>query len=215
MFCDEDGIDVIPIQMVNVLETREEDSSIQEPSKDQTIKIELNHVKIENEVSTLALSSVHETQREKYHDALDELDEIDPLEIDGTKTYPLVFKTKERAKLDKPLRLMHIEEQNETTILSPHIQVECGTLGVSTIALIDTRAHANTISHDLWVQLGKPHIWPTQQVILIGFLGQVTTMLGKCRLPIYICGYNCVHEFHVFLENATNTQIILGQPRQR
>ena len=117
------------------------------------------------------------------------MDELDPLEIDGTKAYSIVFKTKERAKPDKPLRLMHIQEQNETTILSPHIRVECGSLGISTIALIDTGADANTISHDLWVQLGKPYLWPTQQVTLIGFLGQVTATLGKCRLPVYICGY--------------------------
>ena len=48
---------------------------------------------------------------------------------------------------------MHIHAQNKNTILSPHIQVECETLGVSTIALIDRGADANTISHDLWVHL--------------------------------------------------------------
>ena len=141
---------------------QEENNSTPETLAEPTIDGEINHVKLDNEVSTFDLSSEQETQGENYYDALDELDELDPLEIYDTKTYPIVFKTKERAKLAKPLKLMHIQEQNETTILSPHIQVECGTLGVSTIALIDTRADANNISHDLWVQLGKPHLWPTQ-----------------------------------------------------
>ena len=36
-----------------------------------------------------------------------------------------------------------------------------------------------------------------------------------CRLPVYVCGYNCQHEFNVFPKDTTDTQIILGQPWQR
>ena len=52
LFCDEDGFDVIPIQMVNVLETQEECNPIQDSIGDHTIEKELNHVKIDNQVST-------------------------------------------------------------------------------------------------------------------------------------------------------------------
>ena len=88
------------------------------------------------------------------------------------------------------------------------IRIDVGSLGLPIIALIDTRANTNTISFDL--SIGKLHLRPTQQSAWNGFLGQVTTMLDTCRLPIYIFGYNCVHEFHVFWENALDTQIILG-----
>ena len=110
LFCDEEGYDIIPVQMVNVLNILEENNLNPKLLIEPTIEVNVNHVKIENEVSTFDLSFEQETQGEKYHDALDELDELDALEIDGTKTYSIVFKTKERAKLAKPLRLMHIQE---------------------------------------------------------------------------------------------------------
>ena len=50
--------------MVSVITILEEYSPTQEPSRDHTIETELNHVKLDNEVSTFDLSSEHETQGE-------------------------------------------------------------------------------------------------------------------------------------------------------
>ena len=50
---------------------------------------------------------------------------------------------------------------------------------------------------------------------VLAFSRQPTNLLGVCRLPVYVCGYNCNHEFNVFPKNTTDTQLILGQPWQR
>ena len=63
--------------MVNVINTQEQKNSVQKPLGDHTIKIELNHVKLGNEVSTFGLSSEHKTQGVNYYDALDELEDLD------------------------------------------------------------------------------------------------------------------------------------------
>ena len=77
LFCNEEGFDVIPIQMVNVLEHLEEESPTQDSYGDPTIEKGLNHVKIDNEVSTFDLSSEHETLEENYYDAFDEFEDLD------------------------------------------------------------------------------------------------------------------------------------------
>ena len=81
--------------------------------------------------------------------------------------------------------------------LQPYIQVDSGSLGIPTVALIDTGADTNTISYALWEKLGKPSL-ATHQLILTGFAEQEVHMLGKCSLPVYMFGYKCTHEFFVF-----------------
>ena len=77
LFCDKDGFDIILIQMVNVINIQEENNSIHELIDEKTIEIELNHVKLDNEVSTFDLSSKHKTQGENYYDVSDELEDLD------------------------------------------------------------------------------------------------------------------------------------------
>ena len=98
--------------------------------------------------------------------------------------------------------------------LQPYIQVDSGSLGIPTVALIDTGADTNTISYALWEKLGKPYL-TTHQLILTGFAEQEVHMLGKCNLPVYIFGYKCTHEFFVFPKNVSSTQMIMGEPWQR
>ena len=55
---------------------------------------------MENEVSTFDVSLEHETQGENYYDALDELDTLDPLENEGGKAKPIIFKTREGRQVE-------------------------------------------------------------------------------------------------------------------
>ena len=57
-------------------------------------------------------------------------------------------------------RVMQITGKATAQSLQPYIQVDSGSLGIPTMALIDTRADTNTISYALWVKLGKPHLTP-------------------------------------------------------
>ena len=98
LFCGEEGYDVILVQMVNVLAVWDEEHIALESSKEPTLEAKVRHDKVENEISTFEVSFGHEIQEENYYDALEELDELDPLEIDCAKTYPIVFNTKEREK---------------------------------------------------------------------------------------------------------------------
>ena len=102
MFCDEDGFDVIPAQMVNVINIQEENSPIQESLRDHTIEIELNHVKLDNEVSTFDLSFEHETQGENYYHASDELEDVDLQETQAKVDNPIIFKTSEGKEIELP-----------------------------------------------------------------------------------------------------------------
>ena len=62
--------------------------------------------------------------------------------------------------------------------------------------------------------MGKPHV-VNMPLVVQGFAGQESTMMGKCRIHVYLVGFNCVHEFFIFPEGAMETQMILGQPWQR
>ena len=109
---------------------------------------------------------------------------------------------------------MQITHNSSTRPLCPQILVDVGAIGLPVTALIDTGADTNTISYDLWVNLGQPQLKATTLQV-VSFFGQTTNLLGMCRLPVYVCGYNCQHEFNVFPKDTTDTQIILGQPWQR
>ena len=95
--------------------------------------------------------------------------------------------------------------------ICPRIVVGVGALGLPVTTLIDTGADTNTISYDLWDSLGQPHLKATSLQVL-RFFGQLTNLLGVCHLLVYVCEYNCHHEFTVFPKNTANTQLILGQP---
>ena len=109
---------------------------------------------------------------------------------------------------------MQITSASSSRPIHPHILVDVGALGLPVIALIDTGADTNTISYDFWDSLGQPHLKSTKLQVS-GFFGQSTTLLGVCHLPMYVYGYNCHHEFNVFLKNILDTHIILGQPWQQ
>ena len=102
LFCDEDGFDVIPIQMVNVLETQEECNPKQESNEDPPLEKEINHINIDNQVSTFDLSSGHETQGTNYYDASDELEDWDLQENQNKHANPMIFKTREGKAIELP-----------------------------------------------------------------------------------------------------------------
>ena len=78
--------------MVNVLTIQDEEHIVLESSKQPSVEVKVRHVKVENEISTFEVSSEHETQGEKYYDASDELDEIDPLNIPKKQDRPFIFR---------------------------------------------------------------------------------------------------------------------------
>ena len=96
---------------------------------------------------------------------------------------------------------MQITGKASSKGLQPYIQVDSGSLGIPTVALIDTGADTNTISYALREKLGKANLTP-YQLTLTGFAEQEVHMLGKCNLPVYIFGYKYTHEFFVFLKNV-------------
>ena len=77
LFCDEEGYDIIPMQMVNIVAVQDEDHLTLESSIKCSLEAEVRHAKIENEISTFELSFGHETQGENYYDAFDELKDLD------------------------------------------------------------------------------------------------------------------------------------------
>ena len=102
LFCDEDSFDVIPIQTVIAIRGPEENNPTQESFGDHTIEIELDHVKLDNEVSTFDLSFEHETQGETYYDASNELKEVDLHETQTKQGNPIIFKTQEGKEIELP-----------------------------------------------------------------------------------------------------------------
>ena len=109
---------------------------------------------------------------------------------------------------------MHITSDSTNQSLQPFIWVDCGPLGTPTVALIDTGADVNTISYALWLEMGKPPL-VQQELNLVGMAQEKVHMIGKCNLPIYVCGHKCSDTFFVFPKNVSSTQLILGQPWQR
>ena len=101
-----------------------------------------------------------------------------------------------------------------THVLRPQIRADVDSLGLPVTSLIDTRVDANTISYNLRKEIGKLHLQPTQLTIT-SFLGQPIALSGTCRLPMYVCGYDCLHDFNVFPKDPLDMQIILGQPWKR
>ena len=73
---------------------------------------------------------------------------------------------------------MQITGKASSKGLQPYIQVDSGSLGIPTVALIDTGADTNTISYALWEKLGKPHL-TSYQLTLTGFVEQEVHMLGN------------------------------------
>ena len=102
LFCNEEGYDVIPLQMVNVLPVQDEDYLLPKSSIEPSLEVEVRHVEIENEISTFEISFGHETQGENYYNASNELDYSDPLDIHENKDQPIIFKTQESKEIELP-----------------------------------------------------------------------------------------------------------------
>ena len=102
LFCDEEGLDVIPIQMVNVLEIQEECNLEPDFKEDPSLGIELNHVKIDNQISSFDLSLGHETQGTSYYDASDELENWDLQKNQNEHVNPVIFRTREGKDIELP-----------------------------------------------------------------------------------------------------------------
>ena len=105
-------------------------------------------------------------------------------------------------------RVMQITGKSTSQSLQPYTRADSRSLGIPTTALIDMGVDTNAISYALWVELGKPHL-TQHELTLTGFAEQEVKMLGKCKLPVYIFGHQCIHEYFVFLENVSYTQMIL------
>ena len=93
LFCDQEGYDVILVQMINVLYIQNKEHIALELSKEPSLEAKVRHVKVENEISTFEVSSGHETEGENQYVASDELEELDTLEIPETLDQPIIFKT--------------------------------------------------------------------------------------------------------------------------
>ena len=74
MLCDEEGFDIIPMQMVSVLAVQDGDPLTSKLSTKPLLEAKMRHVKIENEISTFERSSRQEMQGGNYYDASDEVD---------------------------------------------------------------------------------------------------------------------------------------------
>ena len=61
----------------------------------------------------------------------------------------------------QPLPIMQITHTSSTGPLFPQILVDVGAIGLPVTALIDTGADINTISYDLWINLGQPQLKAT------------------------------------------------------
>ena len=64
--------------------------------------------------------------------------------------------TKIRKSQPQPLHLMQITSISITRRLCPQILVDVGAIGLLVTTLIDTGVDTNTISYDLWINLGQP-----------------------------------------------------------
>ena len=92
---------------------------------------------------------------------------------------------------------MQITSTSSSGPYHPHILVDVGALGLPVMVLFDTGVDTNTISYDVWDNLGQPQLKATSLQVS-GFSREPTNLLGVCRLLVYVCGYNCHHEFNVF-----------------
>ena len=72
---------------------------------------------------------------------------------------------------------MQITHTSSIGPLHPQILVDAGNIGLPVTALIDTGADTNTISYDLWVNLGQPQLKATTLQV-VSFSGQTINLLG-------------------------------------
>ena len=87
---------------MNVINIQEGNNLTLELLKDPTLEVEVNHVRIENEVSTFDLSFEHETQGENYYDASYELQDLDFQGTPKKKDNPIIFRTREGKEIELP-----------------------------------------------------------------------------------------------------------------
>ena len=109
-------------------------------------------------------------------------------------------------------KITSIEEDDEG--LDPYILVSTGTDQHQIHALVDSGAHLNTISWDLYQRMRNIslHVMERQ---FVGFNGTILTTKGSIKLPIYIKGVLCSHNFFVLPPDAPQEQLICGIPWQR
>ena len=104
--------------------------------------------------------------------------------------------------------------ESSSHILKPYILVEIGNKQTTELALIDTGADINAISHEIWVNLGRPKL--NQSTIKIQtFSGSTIEVEGNLNLPIFIGSTDVHAEFVVMKPGTLTTSVILGQSWQR
>ena len=98
--------------------------------------------------------------------------------------------------------------------LKPYILVEIGQKQETELALIDTGADINAISHETWENLGKPKLSKsTLQIDTIS--GSTIGVEGHINLLVFIGSTDVHAEFYVMKPGTMTTPIILGQSWQR
>ena len=122
---------------------------------------------------------------------------------------------KQRLGITNQTRIQVLKASESTTqTLKPYILVEIGKKQETEMALIDTGADVNAISHETWVGLGKPQLTPSTLKIDT-FSGSSIAVDGTFNLSVFIGTTDVRAEFVVMKTGMMTTPIILGQAWQR
>ena len=76
---DEEGYDVIQLQVVNVLLVGDEIPLTPKQHIENSLENHVRYVRVESEISTFELSFDHETQGKNSYDASNEVGELEPI----------------------------------------------------------------------------------------------------------------------------------------
>ena len=106
------------------------------------------------------------------------------------------------------IQVLKASESSAQT-LKPYILVEIGTKQETELALIDTGADVNAISHEAWKSLGKPNLNPSTLKIDT-FSGSTIAVDGAFKLPVFLGSTDVHAEFVVMKTGMMTTPIILG-----
>ena len=101
-----------------------------------------------------------------------------------------------------------------TDDLQPYIPVAVESLDIQEVALVDSGACINVISHEFFSRLSDVHFEPEKRPIR-SFTGQWSIFIGKVHLNIKIGDQDGSDTFYVMPPKGMITSIILGVPWQR
>ena len=80
--------------------------------------------------------------------------------------------------------------------LDPYVGVQLGANNHTQVALIDSGAHKNCMSHAVFAKLTGT-VLVKEEITFIGFSSETTTTLGYMNIPVVINGLNCSDKFYV------------------